>query len=315
MCKDLKDLICFPKTLAERQGGTDVLPFPIHRPTTHGEACLVLIHPCSPNLGHRYPLGDNDAVIGRQPGAEVVSADPAVSWIHACIERLPDGSFQVTDLGSTNGTYVDHTRVKTAPLRDGCYLQVGRSMYRFLFSGNVESQYHDEIVRLSATDPLTGLPNRRALDESLAREIAWAGAECRPLTLILVDVDQFKLFNDRFGHLTGDQILRSLAVRIGALMRGPDTLARYGGEEFVAILPGVDSETGFRVAERLRLAICDAPFVIDGRPHRVTISAGVGAMQPGESLSPGDLLGRADDQLYEAKQAGRNRVCREVRIV
>ena len=77
MCEDLKSMICFPKTLAESQGGTDVLPFPIHRPTTHGEACLVLIHPCSPNLGHRYTLGDNDALIGRQPGVDVVSADSA----------------------------------------------------------------------------------------------------------------------------------------------------------------------------------------------------------------------------------------------
>ncbi len=314
MCDDLTDTFSIQKALAERQGGTDVVPYPVDRQASPGEACLVLIHPSGSSLGHRYPIGHKDVVIGRRPGVDVISTDPAVSGIHACVQCLTDGSFQVTDLGSTNGTFVNHNRVETAPLQDGCYLQVGRSVYRFLADGNVEAQYHDELLRLSATDALTGLLNRRALDESLTREVAWAIALRLPLTVILIDVDQFKLFNDQFGHPVGDQILRALAARTGELMRERDTLARYGGEEFAVVLPGVDLEAGLQAAERLRRAVGDTSFVLDGRPHSVTISAGVGILRRGESLTSSELLKRADDRLYEAKQTGRNRVRPAVRI-
>jgi len=293
----------------DMEAGTDILHTPLSRQAPQSEPCLVHIYPPGPTLGRRYPIGPAPMVIGRFPNACIVSTDPTVSAIHLRIERRLDGFVEVEDLESTNGTFVNHVRVKTARLSDGCYLQLGGSVYRYLAGGNIEAQYHEGISRLSMSDPLTGLLNRQTLDAALDREVGRAVAEGWPLALIILDVDRFKQLNDRYGHLTGDELLRALVVRFLEVMRGGDILARYGGEEFAVLLPRVGAEAAVPVAERLRRAICEAPFVIDGRPHLVTVSAGVGSLNPGEALYPADLLRRTDGHLYDAKHTGRNRVC------
>jgi two-component system cell cycle response regulator len=164
-------------------------------------------------------------------------------------------------------------------------------------------------VTMAVTDPLTGLHNRRFMESHLSTQIDHAIANGKPLSLILFDLDHFKAINDTHGHDAGDGILSEIGRIVLANVRGVDLGCRYGGEEFVVIMPGRDRETAFDIAERLRAVVADANFESPAgkAPLKVTISAGVATLE-GPEDSPLHLLRRADKALYEAKDAGRNRV-------
>jgi diguanylate cyclase (GGDEF)-like protein len=163
---------------------------------------------------------------------------------------------------------------------------------------------------LSATDPLTGLANRRRFDAVYAAEVARAVRQGLPLALCMVDVDHFKAYNDRHGHLAGDECLRHLAgVLRGSALRAGELAARYGGEEFVLLLPGLSREESLALGERIReqVAATGVPGP-DGTPIPVTVSLGVSARVPRAGEPPDSLLNEADQALYAAKHQGRNRV-------
>ena len=168
---------------------------------------------------------------------------------------------------------------------------------------------NQELTRLTSLDGLTGLANRRHFDETLLREWRRAARYKRPLALALIDVDHFKLFNDSYGHLAGDECLKSVASALHAVSRRPsDLVARYGGEEFALILPETDLAGARNVAEGL----CDAIRALQV-PHGaspsgfVTISVGVASLTPGTG-GPQNLIAEADLALYDAKSGGRDRV-------
>lgn len=167
------------------------------------------------------------------------------------------------------------------------------------------------LTLLSATDGLTGIGNRRAFDNVLPVEWARAAREATDLALLMIDIDYFKLFNDRHGHLRGDDCLRAVAGLVqGSLRRPPDFAARYGGEEFAVLLPAT-SEAGAReVAERLRHALELAALPHAASPFgRITVSIGVASMAPTPGEEPHGLIALADRALYDAKQSGRDCVC------
>ena len=271
-------------------------------------ACLVCIHATHPDRGTRFQIGEKGLMIGRDSECAIHVNDNSVSRRHAAIELRPNGEYQVIDLASSNGTFVNDNRVGTATLKDGCYLRVGNCMFRFLAGGNIEAAYHEEIQRLSNLDPLTGLYNRRSFDEFLEREIERASRHCRPLAVMLFDIDHFKAINDRYGHPVGDYTLRSFSSRIKALTRVDELLARYGGEEFAFVMPETTLERAIRCADHFRRVIAEQPFEFDGQKFSVTISAGVGISSNGEKCTAASLLQQADEYLYQAKQTGRNRV-------
>jgi diguanylate cyclase (GGDEF)-like protein len=155
--------------------------------------------------------------------------------------------------------------------------------------------------RLATVDALTGLRNRRWLDEAFARQLARASRANQPLSVLMIDIDQFKRVNDKCGHTVGDAILRRVAHTLAAGLRPQDLLARYGGEEFAVLLPGIETVQAIAVAERLRHGIQAAgPKPLPG----ITVSVGVASAQRDETLA--GLLKRADEALYRAKQSGRN---------
>jgi diguanylate cyclase (GGDEF)-like protein/PAS domain S-box-containing protein len=163
----------------------------------------------------------------------------------------------------------------------------------------LESEREDLIAEVQSTarsDALTGLPNRRALDDQLPREMARALRADSKLCLAIVDIDNFKAYNDAHGHLAGDAVLRDCAAAWDSALRGADTIARFGGEEFLIVLPDCGPDDATEILERLRAAT----------PDGQTCSAGLAQWQPGESVD--DLVGRADAALYRAKEAGRDRL-------
>jgi diguanylate cyclase (GGDEF)-like protein/PAS domain S-box-containing protein len=158
------------------------------------------------------------------------------------------------------------------------------------------------LVMAAATDGLTGLANRRSLEKRLQVEWEYAVRYAAPLSLLFVDVDRFKDFNDTYGHVAGDEALRQVAHLLEVGVRQTDLVARFGGEEFVILLPHTDGEGGFALAERVRSVIADAPW-----PHRsITVSIGAATLPPG-SEGAYELLTAADQALYLAKH-DRNRV-------
>jgi diguanylate cyclase (GGDEF)-like protein len=271
-------------------------------------ACLVHIYPTGPTMGTRYPIADVPIVIGRASDCEIRINDHSVSRRHARIQPGADGYYAV-DLQSTNGTYINDVPASMYKLKDGDYLRVGNCIYRFLMGGNVETEYHEEIYRLTIIDGLTETHNKRYLMEFLDRELARSSRHNRPLSLIMIDIDKFKAINDQYGHLGGDFTLRELAVRVKANVRKEELFARYGGEEFVVVLPETPLDGALIVADRILKVVNQAPFVFEEKTFPVTISAGVVATQGEAEITPVELLRRADEKMYDAKNQGRNRVC------
>lgn len=173
----------------------------------------------------------------------------------------------------------------------------------------------DEVRRESMLDPLTKIFNRKSFDEGLLKSLNEAAEVGTPLCLMLLDIDHFKRFNDTWGHQTGDQVLRLVAMTLKSNIKGKDMAARYGGEEFAAILPETDLEGAIIAADNIRKAIQAKELLkrsTNEKLGRITASLGVAMYRTGDT--PASLIERADRCLYAAKHAGRNRVLSETEL-
>lgn len=164
------------------------------------------------------------------------------------------------------------------------------------------------LQELATHDPLTGIYNRRYLDATLPRELARAQRNAQPLAVIMLDLDHFKRVNDQYGHAAGDEVLKTLACLLKTGARESDLICRYGGEEFVAIMPTMSADQALERVEAWRMQLEVMPVLPSVPDARITLSAGI-AVFAGHDESPAQLLARADEMLYKAKQTGRNRVC------
>ena len=274
-----------------------------------GQDCLVVIYaPVQSDLGRRYLVSKQVMTIGRGRDNDIVLPSDCVSRRHGRLEQRGD-TLYVIDLASTNGTYVNDEpkSVKERQLNRGDQLKVGDTIFKYLSGSDVEAQYHEIIFRMTITDGLTNLSNRKQLDTLLDEEIARARRHRRELSVLMLDIDHFKKINDTHGHLTGDSVLRGLAAILQKRLRPSDRLGRYGGEEFCAILPETSLTSAAHMAEELRKLVETYAFSAENREVRVTIS--IGASSLAEGMQAADLYRTADEKLYEAKRAGRNRVC------
>jgi diguanylate cyclase len=174
-------------------------------------------------------------------------------------------------------------------------------------------QQNLEAIRAeSLTDPLTGLGNRKYFDGAIAASVQLATKQDEPLSMLMLDIDHFKSFNDNYGHLTGDQVLRLVGMSLKHIANGRDTVARYGGEEFAVVLPNTTLANAVAVAEQIRRAVMARELKKKSTGEilgRVTVSVGVSMRQPGDDINT--LIERADACLYAAKRNGRNRVISE----
>jgi len=268
-----------------------------------------LLQLAGPSLGKRFPLGDKTSV-GRDGKADVSIRDKSVSRMHAEI-NFHSGNLDVTDLSSTNGTFVNDDRIETKSMASGDIIRFGRIPFKLLKGEDVETAFHTEIYRLTTTDPMTELYNRRYFIDAIERELSRSGRYKRPLCLLIIDLDHFKKINDSFGHLAGDHILKMTANTLARSLRQSDLLCRYGGEEFCAILPETTLERAIDVAERLRRTVALYTQTFDNDPINVTISIGVSCSSASDDTLGVSLLKRADMCLLQAKASGRNSVVSE----
>jgi diguanylate cyclase (GGDEF)-like protein len=167
---------------------------------------------------------------------------------------------------------------------------------------------NEQIRVLTVTDPLVGTFNRRYFDDQLSIACVYAERHLRPLSLVFIDIDHFKLVNDTYGHRVGDEVLIEVGRRLLGSLRAGDWVARYGGEEFAVVLPETDPADAMGVAERLRLAIAEAKVSTSAGDLAVTASFGVASGLSTAPQPPQALVRAADAALYRSKACGRNRV-------
>ena len=260
--------------------------------------------------GRVLPLPSNAiTTIGRAPECTFSFDDESLSREHAMV-MFGAGEYILKDT-STNGSFVNDARMTTvAVLRDGDRVQLGSNTFlRFAFVDEQEEAALRRVYEAAILDGLTGVFNRKHLEERITAELASALASGEPLSVIMIDVDHFKRVNDTYGHLAGDAVLKHVAAVLGREMRREDVLARYGGEEFAIVARGMPAPDAVSLADRLRTTLGAEPIRFEAHEIRVTSSAGVASLACcGERRDREALLGTADRRLYEAKQGGRNRV-------
>ncbi len=192
--------------------------------------------------------------------------------------------------------------------RDETFARVGSQIRHKRYEDDLRNNYRRSLTA-ALTDSLTGLNNRRYLEAHFGAVDAMLAEAAKPLSLMVLDVDRFKSFNDSFGHAAGDVVLQGVAGRIMTNLRGPDTAVRYGGEEFVILMPDTDQAPALAAAERLCEAIRDRPFAVPGSSGEVAVTVSIGvATELAGHRSLEWLINDADRALYEAKRRGRDRV-------
>jgi two-component system cell cycle response regulator len=274
------------------------------KPAESAQDVLVLIYPPGPNLGRKYELKGKIITMGRDPTSDILVSSDSVSRRHARLS-MEEGRRILTDLESTNGSYVADQPIISQVLRNGDQVKIGDTIFKYLVGSDVEASYHEEIYRMTIIDGLTGVFNKRYFLEALGRELARAQRYNRPLSILMFDIDHFKRVNDSYGHLAGDYVLQSLARVISTRARREEIFARYGGEEFVILLPETQKDGAMELAEQLRKRVASHTFVFEAEEIPVTVSIGV-AMVQDESIPENELIRRADEKLYLAKSEGRN---------
>ncbi|MGE0548929.1 MAG: diguanylate cyclase [Kofleriaceae bacterium] len=288
---------------------TDPTGIDIATALSRKRACMTAITGSASGTVFRLPSARS--LIGRANECAIRITDDGISRKHAAI--WSDGeAMWIADLESRNGTYLNGQRVTSATLlRDGDKIQVGRTtVLRFGYHDELDEAFHENLVSSALRDPLTKLFNKRYFLDRLASEVKFARRHETALSLLLLDIDHFKTVNDSYGHLAGDAVLTKLAEVLLRAVREEDVVARFGGEELAIILRAVPIDPAYQLSERLRRLIEQTIVAHQGREIRTTVSIGV-AVVPGSERDTAEMLIEAADQaLYRAKNAGRNRVAR-----
>ena len=263
------------------------------------------------------PLDREEVIMGRALEADVRVNDTQVSRQHAKITAVANGAkntaeYILTDLDSRNGTFLNGRRVRRETLENGDKISIGETILRFDLLDEIDREYQRQIHRLISHDDLTGLLSSRSFFSELRREAGRATAENRPFCVLMMDGDNFKGVNDKYGHLTGSKTIEEIGFSIMTNLRSGDAAARFGGDEFAAFLLDAELPQALIAAERMRASIESYDFSIVRQAaaretHHITVSIGVASF-PTDSSDPIELVEMADSALYRAKRSGRNLV-------
>ncbi len=268
------------------------------------EFCLVVLS--GKDMGKTLSISKAKIKLGRDESADIPLDDPAASRNHAVILKKND-QIHLIDQSSTNGTYLNLTKVDTAVLKNGDRILIGTTVLKFLYADSVEVNFHDEIYKLAVLDGLTQVYNKKHFTELLKVEMSRAHRQKTPLSLSLVDIDNFKQINDTFGHQAGDYLLANIAKLFKKNIRSEDVLARYGGEEFIFMLPDTNIQMALTVMAKLRTLLGRAVYTYSDQQIKVTFSAGIQALEP-SIVSISEFISLADKKLYLSKKQGKDRI-------
>ncbi len=264
--------------------------------------------------GSMQPIGVGATRLGRAQENNVRFADLGISRRHATIAVDTEGRPWLTDLGSTNGTFLNEIRLPVLGshlLNDGDRVRLGASVVvKFVRLDPCDERFQRELFERTVRDPLTGIYNRSYFFDQIEPLTDLGRSRGLGLAILMADIDHFKRVNDTLGHDAGDAVLREVAAVLRESTRSEDLVARYGGEEFVIALPVAAPDQATERAERIRTNLAARRIMAPGslQPLRVTASLGLAFAYPGRLRSVPALITAADQCLYQAKNAGRNRV-------
>lgn len=300
-----------PPSIAD---ATSVLKVPTSAPEPRTGACLLVIK--GREIGRDFRLRRKNYILGRDPDLDIPVHDESVSRRHAQIEiqHNPDTHeprYWLTDLQSTNHTYVNRKQIERVELHDGDKIRLGETILKFALLDEVEARFHREIRDLIRYDSLTGLLTRDSLFMALELELRRAISYKQPLSVLMMDLDRFKRVNDTHGHLVGSRVLTLVGHLIRENLRVVDVSGRYGGEEFITYLAETSPEMALAAAERIRKGLEGQALGYGKASVKITISIGV-SCYPEHGSDVTSLVARADSALYRAKEGGRNRVIKAV---
>ena len=257
--------------------------------------------------GQMFALKNRVLKIGRDSQCQVILDDPQVSRNHAEIVWI-DGKPVLRDLGSTNGVCVNGTKVQEQELQNGDKVLIGTRMYfKFAYQDVIDQSYQQNIFKAANIDALTQLYNKKFFIDSLQREFSFSKRSGQALSLMMIDVDYFKKLNDTYGHLAGDQVLKVVGQHLLKNLRLENIACRYGGEEFAVILRNVTGDLALQIAERLRTSLEKEKIPYRNQTLGITVSIGIATYADGNLETAEDLVLKADENLYNAKENGRNR--------
>jgi two-component system cell cycle response regulator len=262
--------------------------------------------------GAMLRLAPGGTRLGRATESTFQLSEISISRRHATIDADAQGVVRLTDLGSTNGTFLNGRRLRPHEpfrLKDGDRVQLGSSViFKFVRLDPCEEQFQREMYERTVRDGLTGLYNRSFFLNQVG-PLAQFGAGCGlGLAILMLDIDHFKRINDAHGHDAGDVVLREVADVLRESTRNEDLVARYGGEEFVLALPVSAPDQATERAERIRASLAERPIVAGSTLLRVTASLGLAFAPADRPRSPAALITAADRCLLQAKHAGRDRI-------
>lgn len=298
------------------KGNTHICPSPVRDSEERTKIAtplpMYLIMVRGGMTGTMFRLGSQPASLGRSSENTYQFHDATISRRHAVLSYDPDGQAWLTDVGSSNGTFVDGKKLvpkKPTRIEDGSRIQLGAALVlKYVSLDPCDERFQREMFERAVRDNLTGLYNRAYFleqvgplcDRNIQRDMG--------LAILMVDIDRFKQINDEHGHDAGDTVLREVARVLRDSTRLEDLVARYGGEEFVFALPVSSLEQASERAERIRAHLERRVIHANGRQFHVTVSVGLSCSLSGWFPSISDLISAADEALYEAKLNGRNRV-------
>jgi two-component system, chemotaxis family, response regulator WspR len=279
---EIKPTVILQDLIMPEVDGYTLLKFYRGNPATSGTPVIILSSREDPkDKSHAFEVGASDYLV-----------------------KLPDKIEMIARIRAYSKTYLLQLQ------RDEAYLELQKLQEQLTESNRKLEENNTILQRLSTMDGLTGIPNRRHFDATLQSEWKMGFRQKTPLSVIMIDIDFFKKFNDGYGHQGGDDCLKEVAKALDATISRPgDFIARYGGEEFVVILPRTDAKGAAVIAEQLRANVeaKHIPHAFSSVADHVSISLGIATEQPVTSSTPENLLSKADDALYKAKEAGRNR--------
>ena len=266
-----------------------------------------------PELGAFFALGEGEGsyILGRADDADVQISAASVSRHHVRLEvgrKAGRPAIRVFDNGSTNGILVNGQMVEEMWLISGDKIRAGDVLIRFEWMSSAEVRYHRDVsnkLHAGARDHLTGLLTRAFLEQRLGPVLDEVDRREQSACCLMLDLDHFKAVNDNYGHLIGDQVLRRVSAAVQEGLRRTDYAVRYGGEEILLLMPDLALDWGFEVAERIRCRIGNIDFSDVAEGLNVTASIGLALRRDGEDAD--SWLARADEAMYRAKGAGRNR--------
>lgn len=271
------------------------------------KSCLIALTGDYP--GKTFELKRGEMLIGRTSDNALCLSDQYMSRHHAkiVIDKKSD-NVAILDLNSSNGIYVNYSKVTSSKLVNGDKIILGTTILKFLSAYDIEAVVAQELYHASTRDPLTGLFNKRYFFDALTRTLSTFKRYGTINSLCMVDIDLFKKINDMHGHVIGDLTLKHCADVLRDNIRKSDTLCRYGGEEFGIIFTNCSLDKASFICEKTRKTMETSQFNLKSGKIKITISIGVTSFSESDS-EPNDIIHRADLKLYEAKKSGRNKVC------